>query len=198
MQRQDAVEDTVWRQMQNTLEVPFRISNVPDSIRTAWSRFDAIKSSDYFLPPARAIRLREVVFRQPLISEKRLLEHAEATKDAERVRVLLFEAKTQRLKKSGKNKFNEDGQRGARASEVRKLAESPEKFEEILKEYKKAEERLNHDEELDDVADDLHQNAGSVPAQGSRLLRDSLIANVRIGNSTSSKLNYILQEVSNL
>ena len=193
------MEDTLWRQMQHSLEVPFRISNVPKDIRDGWSRFE-IKApnlnSDYFLPPSRAIRLREVLFRQPLISQLRLLEHAEMVKEAERAQSMFFLAKTQRLKKSGKNKFNQDGQREALADEVRKLAESPDKFEEIMNEYKKAEERLQRETE-DHIEEDHDSNTtGPAPAQGSRLLRQSLLASARIRNSVSSKLNYILNEVS--
>jgi hypothetical protein len=171
-----AAKDGLWRSL---LPHPFifsRIYNMPMPIYNAWNYLsdnidqtkDEYSSLPFvFLNPDRLLHLRKLILHQPLAPVPQLIRVGEVLREADRHRAELHAKKVER-QKAGKGK------------EANPIVsdDSPAKL-------RNAQERLK---EIYNEGEHLEHSASS-------LLGMSPLAGVRIGNSTSSKLNYILNEV---
>lgn len=212
-----AHDDPLFRAMQHGMEVPYRVHGLSDLSVRAWGAFHSIQTpsqnfaTQCFMYPRFALELRQTVERQPLISESRLAEIGELVRDAEAKLTALADARMASLKsgkedRKGKNKVREEQEVGKlKLKHVHKAVDTKAKLEERQREYKAAQDRLMamaKDEASGEGVisipsshskDSVDDPSGSYSRPG--LLRSSCLADVRIGSSTSSKLNYILEEV---
>jgi hypothetical protein len=165
-------------------DVPYRLYDLKKSIFDAWTR-TTHPVNDYppepslcgLMHPDRLTRLRQIVLEKPLISEQTLISTGQyvAEKDEEQRTAYLESLK----RKSTKSARVNTGK--AKATEAAKHAADPDTVKEVQK-------------VLEQVAED--SDAPAVHKRPSALVAQSHIANTRLGSSASSKLNWIIKEVT--
>ncbi|EJD02151.1 uncharacterized protein FOMMEDRAFT_87894 [Fomitiporia mediterranea MF3/22] len=208
--------------MQHGLEVPYRIYNASLRIKQTWGLVHdppyALDESVPFLAfPSYALELRDSVLRQPLINEDSLVTRAELVRARNRALAAFVEARKSRADKRSDAKSSSEKRRRREEAEVDRAilvkarqtstVDSKEKLEELHEEFRKAQERLKAEamDEEDFEEDGPSSLLDSSPSRKSetnglltgceKLLRGSPFVQLRVGNSTSSKLNYIFEEV---
>ena len=124
-------------------------------------------SPHVYLNPDRLLQLRKLVIRQPLAPVPRIMQVGEAVCERDRRRDEL-NAESKQKKNAGKGKNA-----------------NPVVSDDSATKLRAAQDRLNQ----------IYDDGGGTSHSASSLLGSSPLAGVRIGNSTSSKLNYILNEV---
>lgn len=205
-----------YRMIQHGLEVPYRMHNVPPHAQQSWGiLYDYAGHGEQIclMYPSHAVQLRDAIERQPLISETRLDGIAWLVKDKERKLSAFVEARKSSMKSKDKHdKKNTKRKRTEEAemdkmimSQVRKKVDTQERFKEAQEEFKLALERLKAIGEQEELLSSGHPQPGPSLAalpinknrdtQPSQLLKQSPFVETKIGNSASSKLNYILNEV---
>ena len=169
-------------------------------------------SGSPFMYPKFLLELRRAVERQPLISFPRLDEIAELVRDAEAKLSALADARTASLKsgredRRGKKKVKEEHEVGkVKLKQVHRAVDTKARLEERQKEYLAAQDRLLALAKVETLGEDaaglsspsLTSTTVAGPSESkplSSLIKMSTLASSGIGNSTSSKLNYILDEV---
>lgn len=184
---ESAAKDPVWRTMMAHPYVAHRAYSVPAEVYNAWSIFpltvaqlrDASPTSCpyHLLIPDRLKTLRNELVKRPLSQIPRIVEWGKAVSEADEARLELH---TERMH------VNRTLRRQMREKEQKeKAAVSPAVKAEHTAKLLAAQDRLKA------VFADEDQLAGGNPA----LLSTSPLKGIRIGNSTSSKLNFILNEV---
>ncbi|KAF9817821.1 hypothetical protein IEO21_03163 [Rhodonia placenta] len=191
-----AVHDPTWRAMQNHVSVFHRVHNILSNVYEAWSslparvtrRYRRVLRSDQVLSSERLTKLRSFVTRQPLADMTRIVLAVRDVMDEEEARLHseqeLIQRKTKKRKQTNKHR---------KEQEVAQHAVAPEKRDEVQREFVAGQKWLLalFQNEMPGRAAGVHRQ----PSITSRLLSLSPLAGVRIGKSTSSKLDFILNEV---
>ncbi|TDL24898.1 hypothetical protein BD410DRAFT_851421 [Rickenella mellea] len=197
-----AASDDIWRSFQSGLEVPYRVHGMPLRLRHPWGIVPGQPDDmPLFLYPLRAMRLRDAVVTKPLSTEERLVEYADFVRAAEEA--VIAREKSKLRKKSSRSHHAEEDSAKLMSRGVMSAMESKKKAEEFQNEVKLAHERLKAFFQDDDHEGQHSTHRVSVPGSAidndrgdrSHLYATSPLAAVQIRNSTSTKLNYILNEV---
>ncbi|KAK0239544.1 SNF2 family N-terminal domain-containing protein [Armillaria nabsnona] len=187
-----AAEDKTWKNIQDHVEVPYRLYDIPDGVFQRWTRIPGAQSQDDsqgtfagLMHPDRLVTMRNTISQQPLITPGRMLELGAAIAERDHAKQILFAESTKKmdLRKRKASRLHEDAKKAA----------SPEKLKEMKKELDAALSRLERLEKEDTVP--LDASARTLPDVPSTLLSLSPFRRIRIKDSASSKLNYIINEV---
>ncbi|PCH37686.1 hypothetical protein WOLCODRAFT_95637 [Wolfiporia cocos MD-104 SS10] len=195
----DTVNDAVWRVMQSHVHVFYQVRHVQPEISSAWS---ILPMDSSLLPFAlftsdQLQMLKSYVMIQPLSPIQHLAQVGEDIRREERRRIALIHFELQQ-KRSSRTKDLSRADLKERDT-IRKLV-TPERREELQREFTAAQAALQaHFQKPEDEhtkSDGISVPSKHAEASGSsRLLGLSPVAGIRIGNSTSTKLDYILNEV---
>lgn len=195
--------------------------HLKDTLFYSWSRFpDGIMDCDIddgaigYVHADRLMRLREMVTRRPLVLEERAVAwgHAVAEEDLHHSTLIKLKARTRKRSQRDRDEDEESQKMWRKITSGEKTRGRQEGREEQIEELQAAmravQERLENDLPLSADGNGQGVNAGKativVPRAGlprldkATLLASSPLGGVRVGRSTSSKLNYILSEVSGL
>lgn len=189
-------------------DVPYRVFNMPRPLSEAWTRaefkqghLDLERSSQDSLPmvfmhPDRLVKLREMVLGRPLISTEFLIQRGRVVDEKDHQQRQLYLERQKLLKKNKRDKDNDS--HSSTVDSVRKVV-APDKMKEVQRELFVAQKRRNA---LADEADGISVPASIInstlttdDAEKVYLLSSSPLAGVRVGQTVSSKLNYILNDV---
>ncbi|KAI0034030.1 SNF2 family N-terminal domain-containing protein [Vararia minispora EC-137] len=205
----NAKADKTWAIVQ-TVPIPemaFDVDGIPPPLLEAWAEMErrspqqSTELQHSIMFPWRLSKLAACVSSRPLISLGDLVHagHIQAMEDESRNQ--LFDRAARRKgsgKKGGKGSGGDNmGREGAKAQEAAKAAEAPEKISELRREMNASLEWASNSRgDLgQDIAAATAANASSDARK--RMLRSSVLSKARILRSRSSKLNFILSEVSN-
>jgi hypothetical protein len=149
-----------------------------------------------FMHPDRLIKLREMVLGRPLISTESLIQWGRDVDEEDRQRRRWY-LEHQKLLKNKRDKDNDS--HSSTIDSVRKIV-APDKMKEVQKELLVAQKRRNAlADESDGISAPGSITVESTPttddATKASLLFSSPLAGVRVGQTASSKLNYILNDV---
>ncbi|KAH8117115.1 hypothetical protein DFH11DRAFT_1505319 [Phellopilus nigrolimitatus] len=206
-----ALHNPQFRSMQRWLELPYRIHHAPARTKQAWgiAHHDPqyTRENAFFMYPQYAMELRDAVMRQPLASEERLAERAALVREKDRALLAYVEARKPRSERASEDAPKQRKKRKREGTEVdkaklghvRRAMESKESLQEKHEEFRLAQERLKALAEADEEGLPVIIPASPSKPESLRATAEFLpmspIAKMRVGNSTSSKLNYILDEV---
>jgi hypothetical protein len=216
--RQAAAEDPVWKSIQAHEFVPYLVSSMPsEAVFNAWIREttpEQISSSGVagLMHPDRLVTLRDLVLRRPLMSEDRMIEWGNEARDPVPKtlipKIRAASASPKKKSKSSKVVIGEDVRGKDKALSWAQKVTAPSKIKEMRQELHVALEQQRKLDEEEDSDDDgqvhikrsmpkpaLHASFEGGSAKAA-LLASSPLAKVRVGSSKSTKLNYILNEVS--
>lgn len=150
-----------------------------------------------FMHPDRLIKLREMVLGRPLISTESLIQWGRDVDEEDRQRRRWYLEHQKLLKKNKRDKDNDS--HSSTIDSFRKIV-APDKMKEVQKELLVAQKRRNAlADESDGISAPGSITVESTPttddATKASLLSSSPLAGVRVGQTASSKLNYILNDV---
>jgi len=156
--------------------VPFRIHFLPDQLHGTWTIHQAEgplcegQERDTVIGPDRLLALRKWIQGHPLSGFASIAAYGQALddRDEERVRI---------------------------AQERIELAKSPRKRKRLVDAKDKQKRALGMKTQPSPTREDSMTDFGGSESCSSSLLRDHPLSSVRIGESMSSKLNYVLREV---
>lgn len=201
--RKSAASDGLWQALQAHANIFHRVYNMPSSIYQAWAPFPdhALQVGPAFLNSERLQSIRSLIRKQPLTSQNHIIAWGRDVNDEEKHRQTLHHSQLHMKKRSKRDKsFSVNYKKQS----VMNQSQSMEKLKEMQQEYISVQKRLEalfkDDNTGHDGEDDINIS-GTVSGNSthalvsSSLLHLSPLANVHIGNSTSSKLDYILAEV---
>lgn len=187
--------------MQKHEDTPYRVFNMPKPLLQSWNRSELyLNEAETVLHPDRLIKLRDAVTGRPRIAMERLVEWGISVDTEDRKYRQLLQLKEMSLKKTKRGKEKDLTSQGSAMESFRK-ATAPETIREMQSELLKAQKMREDLTEDDDghIMTDVHQPVpmSTVNEDDSRiaLLASSPIVDVKIGQSASSKLNFILNEV---
>lgn len=195
-----AAVDPLWRTLQSHEDVPYHISCLDQSVFEAWTRTPDIDPStpsmNGFMHVDRITKLRDFVVRRPLAQVDVLVEGGQHVADEDRELRRLYAESQKSLKKSkgsGKRAAQIQNERPSElADNAAKKARAPDTLREMQKELNASISRLDGEIEGDGVP----TSETALPSsEYSEILLSSPFANVRIGHSVSSKINWIINEV---
>ncbi|KAI9068581.1 hypothetical protein FKP32DRAFT_1587558 [Trametes sanguinea] len=198
---QTAMNDPVWMAMQREFHIFHRVDKIPPQVYSAWSPFPELArdaSPVALLSPMALHQLRQSVSEKPLSSVAKIAEMGKAYHEQEQAYKVILRLREQSKKRSAQDRHILDATRAARlpADQARGVS-AKEKMEEMQREMEAAlakySAQLNG--RVQEGPSSLHSNDPSQRLVASSLLRLSPVAGVRIRNSTSTKLDYILNEV---
>ncbi|GBE90165.1 hypothetical protein SCP_1900140 [Sparassis crispa] len=195
-----AAVDPIWRSLQAQPDVLHRISGMPKAIYEVCTVLPAstFSSDVYLITSERLIDLRKFLYLQPLARTERIIEWAQHANEELQHRIA-FAQETMKVTKRARKPSSSKQQ-----LMMLKQGESKEKKDEMHKEWEAVRAKLkalaeddgydrgNHMSSRNGVEDHSLTRRHGVRA---RFLSSSPLAGMQIGNSTSSKLNYILNEV---
>ncbi|KAG5637942.1 hypothetical protein H0H81_002536 [Sphagnurus paluster] len=200
-----AIEDRLWRAIQAHEDVPYRVRGLNRRIFEAWTRTPYVEPSHIpsltgFIHVDRLLKMQDLVVQRPLIPEDTFIECGGRVKAEDiLLRNLYIESqkgKNRNLRRKVKP-HQDDINAGLKAEDAAKKARDPA----ILKEMT---------DELDNTLtqlDGFEEEAGTLRSEpsaatsnafefhGGGILSKSLLGSVRLGSTTSSKLNYIINEI---
>ncbi len=164
-----------------------RVYNMPSQVFQAWSNFPfelkAPESTNapnpephFLLVPDRLKTLRNMLNMKPFSSFNSMVEWGKAVSEEEHHRLQLMKLRAKASKASISRKSQEHRKEMSSATKADTAAQ-----------FLAAQDRLKSL---------MSEDQGNNPRGNAKLLRSSPLAGVRIGTSTSSKLNYILNDVS--
>ncbi|KZT69833.1 hypothetical protein DAEQUDRAFT_726146 [Daedalea quercina L-15889] len=198
-----AADDPIWREMQKHAYVYHRMHGFPEpekALYRAWTTFTAVHGSrDRFLRADRASQLKQFVLRHPLYKADRIICGGRDVQQEERQRLALYSMNNSRKSKKSKD---DDNAHRKEVETVKHVVATREKQEELRKEYLACLDKLQKSHEQDD--NEHTQNSSGNKKRGTpatskttspQLLASSLMITLRVGQSTSTKLDYILNEI---
>jgi len=143
----------------------------------------------------RLIKIRDMILSRPLISEEHMIEWGRTIAEKDLSQRKLSRESTNSPKKKGKSDQKDIGNQ-SKAAQWAKWGARAEKIQEIRQELARVLEKLQDF----DGSDGSSQSRPAAAIQSDRrhILSSSPLARVRVGSSCSTKLNYILNEVSSL
>jgi hypothetical protein len=178
-----AAGDKLWRAMQRYEDVPFRVSGLDSDVFEAWTRagLDSSGRTVDLMHPNRLTSLRSTVRKRPLITREKLV-------------------------KEGNDLTLEDRRHMPSQSSKSHEVTHVDQVKKMVREVKGEIEVLKRRAELMDVSEPHQEHGGGgtndtaiderYTRPDSELLASSPLSGVRVGPSLSTKLNYILSEVS--
>lgn len=206
--RRLAAEDTTWRAVQYHEDVPHRIFNMDPSLFKSWSRIvdkepDSDPSFSGLMHNDRLIRLRRFVTKHPLRGLDHLVSLGAEVAEKDRLDRQAYTQSMMKKKdykkderKSGRYIDDSSGTQKARTAATKAAAQ--ETLTEMQKELAKSLARLEgfENEESGLPSKAFTDSYSTTDESTSELLAQSILAPVRLGSSASTKLNYILNDVS--
>lgn len=199
--------------MQAHEDVPYRVDGMPQPISEAWTRLDlklGHRDLQYysqgalpvFMHPDRLIKIRDVVIGRPLISTHDLIHRGSDVDQDDRQRRQLY-LEHQKMLKKNKREKDFEGSRGTTMIESVRKAVTPGKMKEVQDELVAAQQRQDADTEEAEGSGTIYRQRSKTniyaPAENDAtkavLLASSPLASACVGQSVSSKLNYILNDV---
>ncbi|KAI0695860.1 SNF2 family N-terminal domain-containing protein [Cerioporus squamosus] len=191
-----ALDDPIWMALQRHYHAFHRVERLPSQVYGAWSMFDQHARAictESLLPPMALLKLRDFIMTHPLRPLPGIIAMGHTVVDEERRWKELEELHARLKKKGSKERRPKDEATNSLGSLKRATAEQ--KLEELRREYHAAAARLSSADSGEEAAPVRQEDAASQRKVASTLLRLSPVAGVRVKNSTSSKLDYILNEV---
>lgn len=182
-------------------DVPYQVSNVPLPILNVWSRLAANNPGKHFIHPDRLILLRQQVLRHPLSDEAKLCSVGSEIVEADLLSRRLHE-ELERKKDSPKKKLRvrsathksatgiSTGTNDLKITSAARNVSAADKIKEMQQELRAALARLD-----DFDNEGTPASPTKIRIQPSLLLHKSPVAQIRVHNTVSSKLNYIIEEV---
>ncbi|KAF9076323.1 P-loop containing nucleoside triphosphate hydrolase protein [Rhodocollybia butyracea] len=187
-----ALQTHLWRQIQFHVYIPYQVSKIPLSIRTAWSRLSQ-SQPEGLIHSDRLIKLREKVTSSPLITEEKLCSLGTEISEADLLDRRLgeeLEEKTSRRKgKSARQHAAAGISMGTtdKSPSSARRNESAVRIAEMQQELHARREAMANEEKASTTI--------RIPESSSVLLRQSPLAEARVVKTASSKLNFIIEEV---
>jgi hypothetical protein len=193
--------------MQDHEDIPYRVYDMVQSVFHAWTRtpnseLNSASNQIGFLHADRLLKLYDMVVQKPLIRIDAMSEWGKAldTRD-QAFRQAYKESLRKRSKGRKKGKYTNDNDYHSgsmMADHFVKKASAADTLKEMQTELDATLSRLSREDEGEGGGGD--RNAVPVPSSRrlSTLVASSPLAKMRIGSSTSTKLNYIINEVSQL
>jgi hypothetical protein len=191
-----AAKDSLWRSMQSSIYVPFRIYNLEEQVFNAWTRtkgseFLIYNSPIGFIHADRLCKMRDHALARPLISINDMVRRGNEIAKEDFEHLQLEEVLDRRKKPRSDQKAHTKGVSQSKAARFAKSGAGAENIQEIRKELAAALRKL------EDVPPEGSTKLSTSPPveQATSCLLSSLLARARIGSSCSTKLNYLLNEV---
>ncbi|KAI8982894.1 P-loop containing nucleoside triphosphate hydrolase protein [Trametes punicea] len=198
---QSAVDDPVWRALQTQYHVFHRINKMPSLVYDAWSVLPQVAREAcpiQLLPPDVLVQLRQSVTQRPLSSAAKIAEMGNAYRQQQEAykEILRLQERSKKRSTRDRQAFDEGKPVSSPSKQVERTS-AKEKMEEMKREMDAALARYSARYRSEDAenATLVQSNDLSQRMVASSLLRLSPVADVRIRNSTSTKLDYILNEV---
>lgn len=190
-----AYANRVWRNLQAHPFVFHRCYGLSAAVYQAWTplwikdqgQIDSLLHADRFL------KLRDLAVKRPLASEDILITHGQTIREEEEER-----RKEEERRRFLRNKNIRDST--LKEIDAGRRAAAPEKISEMQQELQAAHEDMMvvHDQRSPSVIPTHSPRMSYVSRLPRTFPASSILSRVRIGNSTSSKLDYLLNEVPNL
>ncbi|KAF8891332.1 SNF2 family N-terminal domain-containing protein [Infundibulicybe gibba] len=192
-----AANDPLWRSMQNHAEIPFRVYHINQGVFDAWTRTPG--SENVFLPHQvglmhadRLIKLRDTIFRHPTLLDIGMIQFAGQV--ASRDHALRAEHE-----KSLKKRPSKSGRRqedlAPKASAIAMRASTLDSLKGMHRELHLSISLLENGDGNSPPKSVLSRTPGK-HIRSLALAASSPIAQTRVGASTSNKLNYIINEIT--
>ncbi len=194
--------------MQDHEDIPYRVCDMVQSVFHAWTRtpdseLNSARNQTGFLHADRLLKLHDMVVQKPLIRVDAMSGWGKAldTRD-QAFRQAYKESLRKKSKGRKKGKYTNDNDYHSgsmMADHFAKKASAADTLKEMQTELDATLSRLSKEDE----GEGSDRNGAPVPSfypsrRLSTLVASSPLANMRIGSSTSTKLNYIINEVSQL
>ncbi|KAH8099642.1 hypothetical protein BXZ70DRAFT_942710 [Cristinia sonorae] len=195
----DAMDDKMWKVLNQYPNVFHQVTGLPQEVYTAWTNlsdagYPLTYSSDppiYLCSPERLFKLREMIFKQPLSPLSRMIAWGPAVAKEDQLRDMANMSRM-RVSKVWRKQLTKTN----KATLMKEMAGiDKEKLKSIHDELAEAQANVRA---LTKGEGEGGGHPAMLPPQDSdrsSMLDDSPLARVRIRNSMSSKLNYILKEV---
>ncbi|KAI0647582.1 P-loop containing nucleoside triphosphate hydrolase protein [Trametes meyenii] len=193
-----AMDDPVWIALQNQYHIFHRVDKMPPTVYRAWSTFPEYAQQAAgpaaLLSPIAMLALYQRITERPLSDLNKIIEMGKAWQEREQAYKEVLRLHEQSKKKSRRERNPSESSRKAKSLDPIKRASAKEKMQELQRETEAALARLRA---AFSGEEDVLLPSGDRPgrAVASSLLGVSPVAGVRIRNSTSTKLDYILNEV---
>jgi len=193
--------DELWRQIQTHEEIPFRVLDLDQRVFDAWTRTpgsEPLAGPDQtgLVHADRLLKLYDMVVQKPLIKIDDMVNLGQTVAARDKVFRQAYEA-SQRKKGKGRRKAkhaDDPTSSSQMADSFAKKASAADTLREMQKELDATLARLQNDDD-DDGTSANNSKVGSPTKRPSNLVASSPLAKVRIASSTSTKLNYIIDEV---
>ena len=188
--RCDAAQDLLWDEVNRREDIFFVVRGLSRSLQAAWLKLDAnlFENETALMDPDRICKLRHILVHSPSVSERRLMEHGLGVTAEDARNAALYEEYLQSRKR--KRRLDDDVN-SLKLKQANAKAGSKEKLEELSEELTAA---INRKERR------VAENSRSVliePSLNAVTSSPSWIS-LSVGNSPSSKINYILRKVCRL
>ncbi|KAJ6490765.1 P-loop containing nucleoside triphosphate hydrolase protein [Mycena vitilis] len=182
-----ADSDPLWCAVQRHEDVPYRVYDLAEPIFKAWTReglsTDSDDTSDGYIHPDRLQHMRTIVFKQPLISQDTLVN---VGLSGSKLDAKIRAAYEDELKRKKGPQISRSQIKATKAAQKSGDANTVKEMQTELAAQVSPEVHL--------PTPQLHERRHDI--RPSELVRRSPIARTRLGNSASSKLNFIIDEVS--
>ncbi|KAF8912126.1 hypothetical protein CPB84DRAFT_1761324 [Gymnopilus junonius] len=197
-----AMEDPLWKAMQDHEDVPYRVYGLDERVYSAWTRTPGQEPhADFeqtgFLHADRILKLHDMIIQKPLIKEDDMAAWGRTVAQRDSIFRKAFEESQRRKSKGSRKKSKHNDELTAEslmADSFAKKASAVDTLKEMQAELDATMTRLQREDEDDDGSLSTPQ-VGSPIKRPSALVASSPLTKMRIGSSASAKLNYIINEV---